>query len=1122
MTFSSIEPELELPLAYKHRQHLFVTLDNGLRCFLINDTSTDLVSGSLLAGTGNFSDPQEVPGVAHLAEHIMMRASKKSDKLENLIVSSGGDFNAYTSAEKTCFYFEISTYAENTIDSEKFVLDYLLAALANRIQKPQINDKYIKQEIVSVDDEHNGNGTNVEKLFLHSLKLLANPDHPFSRFGCGNSTTLKSVPTPKIKSLVSAHINQHFKPQNMVLVLKGPQTLIHLRKMVVSNFSASEWGRNNSLPSSPKTIRSSFSFFEDYTAARLFGDHNCLLIKTDVTKKIRLFFPLKRIRYLVDYQPVSRLLCSLIGDESLDTVCDYLKRRLQWANQVYVFLQEICKDEEILIIEVVPTIQGQKKEVEIKEMILFYIESTIANASKDQIMELVYHYDHIERYLFYSRKPTISSTEEVCSYAESLISGELDKELIKGFKEWTYIEHAYDDLQLALKECLTTNNLKMVVLGDDMRYLKMGSTNVVIGKDPFFHFEYILSTVSFEQSTRFNFKLSTPKKMIEKWAPLPCKEIALGKMSKIRDFKSSSRSPILQFFDDSMELWLEESEEESENTNIIVASICIKFPQVSATTRNSVILDLLTEIVGRELKPTLYHLEMIGSEWGIYSNVNGSISIMVNCTATKQALLILTREILANIKRVFKAGKNYNYHQLKGPRKVLREKYDEYVKTSGVRKVFGASYMILEENLHSPEERVEALELLDTSDIEEFLSIVDRSASYSSILISGSMDKDECITFSQLVKSSSKPNSSFTSLENSSIILGNGTHVFEMSDESLSAVMYYLQVGERVNTYAFTMAKVIEHILNVTATEELRMKRELAYGYFTGIRIFRRTFGIYMLVPSGKYSCNHIVHELEDYLKYIEFTIDEMTERDFQNQIMKPFMESLDKDNSDNTFPSGLFAVLEPQHGSGPKPTSDFFKEHWGHLDQILNGTYNFQSRHCEEEISLAVLQSITRQEVYQFIRTYISTASSQRAALVICTDASKSEKRRKMVAETLASQLQKSGCTTTTEDMMCVLSECEDQHTFSDMIKPLQKHFTERRQGASFMKFRLKYVMGSTIRRNRDGIKSRSKKRSEPDRRTYNDFREIQRQGSIAQTGAFHQRRERLERILLQQSSGF
>jgi insulysin len=53
------------------REYRYLTLSNGLACILVSDPQTDKAAAALDVNVGHFSDPDEVPGLAHFLEHML-------------------------------------------------------------------------------------------------------------------------------------------------------------------------------------------------------------------------------------------------------------------------------------------------------------------------------------------------------------------------------------------------------------------------------------------------------------------------------------------------------------------------------------------------------------------------------------------------------------------------------------------------------------------------------------------------------------------------------------------------------------------------------------------------------------------------------------------------------------------------------------------------------------------------------------------------------------------------------------------------------------------------------------------------------------------------------------------
>ena len=62
------------------REYRGLLLDNGLKCLLISDPTTDRSAAAVDVHAGYLLDPKEFPGLAHFCEHMLFMGSKKVRK----------------------------------------------------------------------------------------------------------------------------------------------------------------------------------------------------------------------------------------------------------------------------------------------------------------------------------------------------------------------------------------------------------------------------------------------------------------------------------------------------------------------------------------------------------------------------------------------------------------------------------------------------------------------------------------------------------------------------------------------------------------------------------------------------------------------------------------------------------------------------------------------------------------------------------------------------------------------------------------------------------------------------------------------------------------------------------
>jgi insulysin len=71
-----ITDDLEKP-DLDDRSYRVIELPNKLEALLVHDAQTDKASASLNVNVGNFSDEEDMPGMAHAVEHLLFMGTEK-------------------------------------------------------------------------------------------------------------------------------------------------------------------------------------------------------------------------------------------------------------------------------------------------------------------------------------------------------------------------------------------------------------------------------------------------------------------------------------------------------------------------------------------------------------------------------------------------------------------------------------------------------------------------------------------------------------------------------------------------------------------------------------------------------------------------------------------------------------------------------------------------------------------------------------------------------------------------------------------------------------------------------------------------------------------------------------
>lgn len=262
------------------------------------------------------SDPDHIPGLAHFCEHMLFLGTEKypnENDYSTFLSENGGSSNAATYADATKYYFDV-------------VPDKLEGALDRFAQffiGPLFTETATEREINAVHSEHEKNLAIDVWRIRQVNKSLANPEHPYSKFGTGNKKTLLDDPKSKGIDVRDELIKFHgkwYSANIMCLAVFGKESLDELEEMVISKFSsvinknvtASRW------PEDP--------FSKDQYGMKIF------VVPVKDTRALTITFPTPDLDPFYKSGP-EQYLSHLIGHEGKGSILSELKSK-GWCNSL--------------------------------------------------------------------------------------------------------------------------------------------------------------------------------------------------------------------------------------------------------------------------------------------------------------------------------------------------------------------------------------------------------------------------------------------------------------------------------------------------------------------------------------------------------------------------------------------------------------------------------------------------------------------------------------------------------------------------------------------------------------------------------------------------------------------
>lgn len=199
-------------------------LDNGLRVVVNEDASTPLESVCLIYGVGSRNERPTLTGLAHLFEHLMFGGSKHVPDFDREMELAGGQCNAFTTQDVTCYHCQIPPSNLETalwLESDRmFSLDFKPATL--EAQRKVVVEEF-KQNYLNVPYGD----------LYHELLALAYREHPYRWPTIG--LEVSHIERVGLED-VEAFFFGHYAPNNAVLGLTGPVGRARVEELVQAYF----------------------------------------------------------------------------------------------------------------------------------------------------------------------------------------------------------------------------------------------------------------------------------------------------------------------------------------------------------------------------------------------------------------------------------------------------------------------------------------------------------------------------------------------------------------------------------------------------------------------------------------------------------------------------------------------------------------------------------------------------------------------------------------------------------------------------------------------------------------------------------------------------------------------
>ncbi len=186
-----------------------ITLKNGLRIVTEEIPYVRSISFGIWINTGTRCEQPYENGVSHFIEHLMFKGTHKRSArdIAEEMDSVGGQINAYTTKEYTCYY-------TRTLDKH---FDRALDVLGDMILNSKFDENDIEREKEVINEEIDMYLDAPEELVHDALEEAVWHETSLGMPICGTAETLAKID----RNVIVDYYNRTYRPQNAVLAVTG-------------------------------------------------------------------------------------------------------------------------------------------------------------------------------------------------------------------------------------------------------------------------------------------------------------------------------------------------------------------------------------------------------------------------------------------------------------------------------------------------------------------------------------------------------------------------------------------------------------------------------------------------------------------------------------------------------------------------------------------------------------------------------------------------------------------------------------------------------------------------------------------------------------------------------------
>ncbi|XP_065653291.1 insulin-degrading enzyme-like isoform X1 [Hydra vulgaris] len=833
------------------RDYCFLVLDNELQILLVSDQATETAAASVDVYVGFENDPDDVPGIAHFCEHMLFLGTHKypiENEYSKFLSQNCGYSNAYTSDQHTNYYFEVkSDQLEGALD--RFAQFFIC---------PLFTESSTERELNAIHSEFQKNVFNDTRRISSVDKETSKPGHVYTKFGSGNITTLKTIPSEKnidIRDRLLKFYETNYSANIMTLVVLGKESLIDLEKMVVSKFK--DIANKNTIMS--------FSSEHPYSQDQLSLSFNVATIKNHHSLQLR--FPMPDLHAWYKKKP-EYYVSHLIGHEGEGSLLSLLKRN-GWVQNLSTMLNINTKGYQFFVIEMKLTNDGLGHVTEIITAVFQYINLLKSDSAHEWMYKEIQMLKGIE-----FRYKDVTSPRSYVTELSSLMQQYPPDDILYG----PYMMEEFSpDLIKMIIDLLTPDKFRYFVGSPNFKGEALLKTNHYDAEYKVNHIE--AAQIKQWESCGLNPDLHFP----DKNPFIPCSlEVKVTK----KDIKNV---PYIFKDTEMMRIWYK-----ADDTFLLpkaIINLSIKSPVANNNPLENNLLAMFVEILKDELNELLYSADLAKLNC-IITQTRSGIFIYIHGYDNKQHLVLL--KIIEKLKELKIKEDRFN---------AIKESKEKSLKNHELvepyQQVSLCSMHLVDEAIWDVDDKLVCMKDVTVKSLEEYISRFLVSI-FVECLLCGNLLQDDVNAIITIMEekllTNAQPLFPLQHILPRTYCLNKGiNYLFEKRSKlHITSCIYTLvQVGIQ-ETKVNVLCEIITSMLHEPFYDQLRTKEQLGYIVHCGISNSVSTKGIFLLVQSDKQP-SYVEKRIGIFLNDFEETILNMDALVFSDYVQSLIEKKLEK-----------------------------------------------------------------------------------------------------------------------------------------------------------------------------------------------------------------------------------